>query len=96
MKEKIKTILLILLVAALAIWIFNQIESRNEKENLTLCKTFKCQYNPSQKLWEFIHLSLGIEKYFPTQEQCLDYCVTQLKADSYLKKELKELYKLLP
>jgi len=96
MKEKIKIVLLILLAVALGIWIFNQFEKREEKENLTICKTFKCQYNPSSQLYEFIHLNLAIEKYFPTSEECLDYCVTQLKADSHLKKELKGLYELLP
>ena len=102
MKEKIKKvylilgiIILILIGIAITVWILKQIGVEEKEENLTLCKTFKCQYNPSQNLWEFVHISLGIERYFPTQEQCMDYCINQLEADAYLKKELKNLYEIL-
>lgn len=75
---------------------YSQNKFGNENgENLTLCKMFKCQYNPNTKNYEFIHLVFGIERYFPNQEQCFDFCLNELKANIKLKNELKGLQDMM-
>ena len=94
-KDIIRSSFVLLVGMLIGYLIFGYATNRNTNRNNEICGTFKCGYNTSTKLYEFIHFSLGIEKYFPKREECMDYCITNLKTDSVLRRELTGLFNAL-
>ncbi len=77
MKEKIKKIIILVIILVL---IGVGIYWYQYQKDVNFCKDV-CSYMPNNKTWKinvegrWLKEKLDTSKYFPEQEQCIDYCL---------------------
>ena len=74
-KKKVIVLVVVLILIGTGIWWYQHQKAVN------YCKKSICSYNPVSKVWQItggrlIEAKFNAPKFFPTQEQCIDYCLT--------------------